>query len=195
MGMFDTITCKYSLPMPEDTKGYTGSTTFQTKDLELALQEYEIREDGSFWIEERETEYVSGDPKSKSVLGRLGHIKTLKSWWEPCKITQTIEMYNYKQSDEDQYDYSIEYEVVLVDGKVSNIKLIEFETIENKTRKENDKIFYQKMKKRLNFEKKFYYKVFFKPYNRLIKFLFSNFSKLLNFLQYNMWKIERKITI
>ena len=41
MGMYDSIICKYPLPMPEDPKGYTGSREFQSKDLDCALREFE----------------------------------------------------------------------------------------------------------------------------------------------------------
>ena len=79
MGLYDTIKCKYSLPMPDDPKGYSGSEYFQTKDLDCSLGYYEIREDGVLWAEHRETEYVAGNANAKSFLEQCGKIITKKS--------------------------------------------------------------------------------------------------------------------
>ena len=65
MGMFDEIVCKYHLPLPEDTKGFRPYG-FQTKDLDNALDCYEIREDGTLWLRECEREYTDGNPKGKT---------------------------------------------------------------------------------------------------------------------------------
>ena len=48
--MYDTVICKYPLPMPDDPKGYAGSDDFQTKDLDLALATYIIDENGQLFI-------------------------------------------------------------------------------------------------------------------------------------------------
>ena len=50
MGMFDTILCKVSLPMPDDPKGYSGSSSFQTKDFDCALDNYIIDENNNLLI-------------------------------------------------------------------------------------------------------------------------------------------------
>jgi hypothetical protein len=53
MGMFDYLTCKSPLPLPE----YQESA-FQTKDTPAQyLDKYEIREDGTLWHQEDRSEY------------------------------------------------------------------------------------------------------------------------------------------
>lgn len=195
MGMFDTIVCKYSLPMPDDLKGYTGSPTFQTKDFGTALDHYTIQEDGSLWVEERKTEYVPGNPNAKSFLDRMGHMKTLESWLEPHKITQTVQMYDYQQNKDGDYDYSIEYQVTFVDGIVTNIKLVDFEAIDNKERKRLDKEHFEQMRMRMQFEQKFYYKYFLKYYNKSLSFVCYYIYKVTNVISNNIWTIERKLTV
>ena len=65
--MFDTITCKYPLPRPDnpmELKDFNfNDISFQTKDLENNLDNYEIREDGSLWIRRTESEYLEGDKR------------------------------------------------------------------------------------------------------------------------------------
>jgi hypothetical protein len=195
MGMFDTIVCKYSLPMPEDPKGYMGLPNFQTKDFECGLQEYTIQEDGSLWIEKRKTEYVPGNPNAKSFLDRMGHMKTLESWLEPHKITQTIHMYDYQQNRDGDYDYSIEYQATFVEGTVTNIKLVDFEAIDNKERKQKDKEHFEQMRLRIQFEQKFYYKYFLKYYNKSLSFVCYYIYKMANVVSTNIWDIERKLTV
>ena len=78
--MYDSIDCHYSLPMPEDPKGYTGSYGFQTKDFDCGLDLYVIDKDGRLSIERRETEWIEGDPNGKSFLDKMGHVKTIKTW-------------------------------------------------------------------------------------------------------------------
>jgi len=195
MGMFDTITCKYVLPMPEDPKGYKGFKTFQTKDLECVLKEYTIQEDGSFWIEERKTEFVPGNPKAKSILDRIGHNKTLESWLEPLKITQTIGMGNYEHVKDGDYDYDIEYEVTFIDGIISNVKLVQFDVIDNKERKLRDYEHLKQVRERIQFENKFYYKYFLKYYNKSLSSVCYYIYKVANAIATNIWTIERKLKI
>ena len=195
MGMFDTITCKYVLPMPEDPKGYDGFKTFQTKNFECGLQEYIIQEDGSLWVEERKTEFVPGNPKAKSILDRIGHIKTLESWLEPLKITQTIRMGNYEHVKDGDYDYDIEYEVTFVDGTISNVKLVQFDAIDNKERKRQDQEHFKQVRKRIEFENKFYYKYFLKYYNKSLSFVCYYIYKVANAIATNIWTIERKLKV
>lgn len=52
MGMFDDIVCKYPLPVPG-----ANALRYQTKDTPMQyLDLYEIREDGTIWHEEYDTE-------------------------------------------------------------------------------------------------------------------------------------------
>lgn len=195
MGMYDTITCKYHLPMPEDPKGYTGSYDFQTKDLELALGLYEIDENGQLSIHRSEGIWVEGDQNSKSVIGRLAHFKPTKKWVEALNTTTTIIFYDYQHSENTDYDYFIEYEAVFVNGKITSIKLIKFEATDNAERKKKDIEFKKELDEWFRFKKTRKYKYFVNPYNKLIKFIFRYFNKILGFFSRNIWTIERKFLI
>lgn len=45
--MYDTITCKHPLPIPEERTG----EWLQTKDLDKLLENYIIEKDGTLWVE------------------------------------------------------------------------------------------------------------------------------------------------
>ena len=210
MGMYDTISCKYPLPQPEDPKGYKNSLSFQTKDLGQFLSHYEIREDGSLWMEKFETEHVSRDsrehPNDPDISvknlpdnintgpSKFSYLKVLRSWWEPVKITNTIEMYDYITSDNTEYDYDIIYTVTIIDGIATDVKLSEFQTIPNKQRKERDERFKQKHKVRNEFENKWYYKYILRYYNRFVIYTTRFIKSICDKISSSIWTIERKIT-
>jgi len=190
MGMFDTIFCKYPLPMPEDPKGYSGSGDFQTKDLDNVLSVYEIREDGSLWREKVEGKYIAGDPKSKNLWDSFGHFEITKKWWEKQSITDTINILDYQRTDGD-FDYCIEYEIILKDGIVSSVNIIRFSAEDNSRRKEADQKFAKEMKASYSYKKTFRYRFFFGPYNSFVSFAFRKINKILNFLLDKSWKVEK----
>ena len=187
MGMYDDIVCKYPLPLPADTKGYVPEG-FQTKDLENILNHYEIRDDGTLWLYEcehvcTEVQY-NGWPVVEENNGR----------WTFCKITKTIRMYDYQHAN-GEYDYSVEFEVVFVDGVINRIELIRFETIDNKERKENNRKFIEELKKRRDFELTPFYRFFGRPYNKVIKFISRVMYVTGTFMSSACWKLERKFMI
>lgn len=193
--MYDTIICKYPLPMPDEPKGYSGSHDFQTKDLDLALALYIIDENGQLSIERREGEWVEGNKNSTSLLEKLGYFKTTKKWLEQLNSTITIVFYDYQQSDNTDHDYFIEYEAVFVGGKITSVKLIKFEATDNAERKKKDIEFNEQMKKHHEFIKTWKYKYFVKPYNKTISFIFRKMSKTAYDLSYILNRIENKIKI
>lgn len=211
MGLYDTITCKYSLPKPEDLKGYKGSVSFQTKDLGEGLSHYEIREDGSLWVEKAETEYISRDSKTlkddvderlkklpdntKLGFSELSGLKVLKSWWEFVEVTTTVEMYDYCISDDTDYDYDVTYKLKIIDGIVKELNLHEFKAIPNRERKLRDIKFKREAIARNIFVNKWYYKYILKYYNRLIFFIARSIKKICDKISSSMWTIERKITL
>ncbi len=174
MGLYDTITCKYPLPKPEDLKGYKGSLSFQTKDLGEGLSHFEIREDGSLWVEKAETEYISRDSKTlkddvderlkklpdntKLGFSELSGLKVLKSWWEFVEVTTTVEMYDYCISDDTDYDYDVTYKIKIIDGIVKELNLHEFKANPNRDRKLRDIKFKREAIARNIFVNKWYYK-------------------------------------
>ena len=195
MGMYNSVDCHYPLPMPEDPKGYTGSHGFQTKDFECALDVYIIDKDGQLLIERRDTEWIEGDPNGEGFLSKIGHLKTIKTWLEPLTNTCTIQFYDFIDSNKTDYDYFITYEAVFINGKMSSVKIINFEANENAKRKIRDAEFAKKNKENYQFRQTWKYKYFVKPYNRSVSFIFFKTIKGLSFLSTTLYKIERNIRI
>ncbi len=193
MGMYDDIVCKYPLPLPEDTKGYIPNR-FQTKDLDNALDHYEIREDGTLWLRECEREYIDGDPKGKTWSEKIGIVKETKVWWTPVKLTKTINMYTY-QHGEGQYDYWIDFVIVFIDGVLQKIELKKFDVTDNTERKESFRLHIEELKRRKEFESTLFYKLIGKPYNKTLRFLIRKTSNFATFVLSVCYKLERKLLI
>ena len=193
MGMYDDIVCKYPLPLPEDTKGFK-SYGFQTKDLDNALDCYEIREDGTLWLRECEREYTDGDPKGKTWSEKIGLVKETKVWWTHIKLNKTINMYTYQHGD-GNYDYWVEFVIQFVDGVINKIELKKFEASGNEERKENDRQFIEGLKRRKEFESKLFYKLIGKPFNKTIWFIACTINTIGSFLIEFGWRLHRKIKI
>ena len=194
MGMFDEINCEYPLPMPEDPKGYAGSKNFQTKDLNCLMDLYEIDKDGNLFRYDVKYEREEGNPKSKSILERIGRLKKVSSELVREKITDLINFYDYQQTDGD-YDYYIEYQALFRDGTISEIKLFSFEAKDNSGRKKRDEELFQKMKEHHAFTKTLKYKLIYRPYHRLLFFVFGNLRRFANkLLEFLAW-FERIISL
>ena len=193
MGMFDEIVCKYPLPLPEDTKGF-HPYGFQTKDLDNALDCYEIREDGTLWLRECEREYTDGNPKGKTWSEKIGSVKETKVWWTHVKLTKKINMYTYHQG-ENEYDYWVEFVVEFVDGIINKIELKKFDVTNNAERKENFRQHIENLKERKKFESTLFYKLIGKPFNKTIWFIASTTNTIGSFLIEFGWKLYRKVKI
>ena len=195
MGMYDSIDCQYPLPMPEDPKGYAGSYGFQTKDFECALDIYIIDKDGQLSIECRDTEWVQGNPNGKSFLDKSGYLKTKKTWLEPLKDTCTIQFYDYCHSNNTDYDYWIQYVATFVGGKLTDIKLLNFEATSNTERKKSDKEFFLRLEQRREFTQTWRYKYIYGPYNTVVRAVVRGSTKCLTKLNSLIQKLESKIKI
>lgn len=118
--MFDNITVSkdYKLPINDAQQqqidkrlgGKKWSRRFQTKDLDCLLNYYEIDKDGNVW---------EIPPKGE-------RIKT--------DIASTIKFYDYITSDKMKTDLNITFEALILQGKVVDIKLAEFLSIDNSNR-------------------------------------------------------------
>lgn len=56
MGMFDEVRCHYPLPVEG-----ANALHYQTKDTDCNLDQYEIREDGTLWLQERDWDDAKGE--------------------------------------------------------------------------------------------------------------------------------------
>lgn len=189
--MYDTIICKYSLPMPDDPKGYAGSENFQTKDLDCCLSTYEIDSNGQLLINKTEGHYVEGDKNSKDLFGKIGHYEVTRKWSEFVFKTSEICMYDYIHSNKTEYDYFIEYKVIFIDGLIDEVQLVKFEAQNNAERKKKDEEFNKKLKDWHEFTKTRKYRYILRPYTSFVRFVFRKLSSSLKFLQSNLYKVEK----
>ena len=186
--MFDTITCKYPLPRPDnpmELKDFNfNNTSFQTKDLENSLDDYEIREDGSLWIRRTESEYLEGDKKAKSLMGRFGHMKLIKEWWEPTKFTGVIEFYNSIgfdcefDRDSCENDYWVEYISTFVDGQITTVGLLKFQGTNNAERKKRQAEWKEKTRLEKILWDKWYMKYLYCHYDNAVNWIFRKWNRL-----------------
>lgn len=103
MGMFDSVRCYYREMSEEDQeRGY------QTKDLNNALDNFEIREDGSLWILEFEEFW-----RTNQENGKEEYIRENERWIPEESITDTIVFYDYEDGE------SIDYKVQWTNGKLT----------------------------------------------------------------------------
>ena len=80
MGLYDNIVCKTALPIPKD-RGELSDVNwmrqvFQTKDMDSCLLDYEIREDGTLWLEGRHCKNFNG-----SVIFYTFFMKEKNDYW------------------------------------------------------------------------------------------------------------------
>jgi len=190
MGMYDTIICEYPLPIPSDPKGYCGSKDFQTKDLDSALDLYEIDKDGRLFLQRSEGEWIEGDKNATGFAAKMGYFKTTKRWKEELALTATINFYDYQHSQNTNYDYFIEYKAVFIDGKISSVEIVNFESRDNAERKKRDFEFNKKLNDWYEFTKTRRYRYFFHPYKSFVKFVFRKIRVFLSFLQAKLYSIE-----
>ena len=140
MGMFDTINWADSLPFSQEMVELgldKNSNSYQTKDLENALFEYMVQGGKLFLKRFRNEEWIEGDPKSDSVMGRIGHMSRTDEYYEEIDVgTRTIRMYDYREDVQGKWDCFFEFDVVIVKGVISEVKLVSLEKTDSSHRKE-----------------------------------------------------------
>ena len=193
--MYDTIICKYPLPMPNDPKGYAGSEDFQTKDFDCSLSTYEIDANGQLLVNKTEGHHVEGDKNSKDIFGKIGHYEVTRRWSEFVFKTSEIFMYDYIHSNKTEYDYFIEYKVIFIDGLIDEVQLVKFEAQNNAERKKKDEEFNKKLKDWHEFTKTRKYRYLLRPYSSCVRLVFRKLSNVLRFSQSNLYKIEKFFSI
>ena len=196
MGMYDTIYCEYKLPMPTDPKGFVGCESFQTKDLACELATYKIDKDGTLHIQKvlghrEEPE----NKKSNSIFDSIGRFKIDKQWYEPVNDTTTINMCDFQNHDDGDYDYFIEYRICLVKGIVTDVFITEFTAHDNADRKKRDIEFKKKLQENWEFRQTRRYRYLYKHYNYCVNFVFRRLNKFVSSIHSNLYKIERMFKI
>lgn len=139
MGMFDDIKCKYPLPLAG-----ANALAYQTKDTPMQyLDQYEIREDGTLWHEEYDTEDHSEAgkwmkenpgkelPESLGLLSFAGCMARVNKRWEQLKLTGEIGFYTMYGIKDGQLVHAnardgwLEWSAYFVDGKLNQLHLLE----------------------------------------------------------------------
>lgn len=129
--MFDDITCKYPLPLPE-----FQNRSFQTKDTPRQfLDRYEIREDGTLWHEDYDVEDHSEHgnwkrehpgqepPKELSFSGCMARVN--KRWEQVGDFTGEVTFYGFDQ--EEIYNHTagwVEFSAYFLNGKIQQLNLV-----------------------------------------------------------------------
>lgn len=148
MGLYDTIKCKINLPLPKDGgllsefggKPIESLGSFQTKDLGRGMDSYELREDGTLWVEKYDVKYVDDQEHSKkyselfNITTNLQKSVKYNITWVPYYVhNKTITIYEFYSPTDERYEYTtkfdywIEYEVTFSNSIVSDVKLLKFE--------------------------------------------------------------------
>ena len=180
--MFDYITCDYPLPMPDEPKGFTGCKDFQTKDLENAMMTYHIDTTGQLYVRGSlrgwYDEDVSEDDKNKLT---------------PENRNVVLFLYDYQTNDDKEFDYSIEYELVILNGKVTNCKLNQFEAIPNSDRRHQQSVWDTRDKIRREYMQTRFYLYFDRPWCIATRWVFHRIHKTLEYLSSKQYFVERSI--
>jgi hypothetical protein len=112
MGMFDYI--RSELALPDDPP----AIQWQTKDTPSQYMDvYEIRADGSLWVEEYDLEDC-GDPKAEGVMRLRGCMTPVNKRWVPCKLTGEIQFYGAEDSNWQRW---WEFSSYFIDGQMQSI--------------------------------------------------------------------------
>jgi hypothetical protein len=117
MGMFDNVKCRYSLPIDTDL----SKELFQTKSTPVQWMDlYEIREDGTLWHENYDTEDRS-DPNETGFKRFVGCCTRINKRWEFMKdFIGEIQFYTIYNSGK----YYIEFSSYFVNGILKELHLI-----------------------------------------------------------------------
>ena len=141
MGMFDTIAVAEKLPITQemiDLGLEEKLQEFQSKDLNCCLDLY-FMQNGRLFVEKyKETKWIEGDKKAKSIFARLGHMERNDPYQEDTNFHGKVNFYNYIMDVAGKYDCMIEFCATYDKGQLEKIELVEFEKTDNTPRKERD---------------------------------------------------------
>jgi hypothetical protein len=129
MGMYDSITVRVPLPIPEELVplGLSwGSLEFQTKDLDNCLLNYSISSEGVLLEEVVEREYI---PRPPSVGPRAGtfwaDVVEKSRFQKPVPYHGVIGFYTSGVFSE-ALDFWVEFDAFFIYGKLDKVTLREF---------------------------------------------------------------------
>jgi len=133
MGMYDELTVKTELPLPEEVKHLNidwKAHRFQTKDLENCLVDYVLTEQGKLVERVVDREYIEYTEEEKKDKNR----KPWNIWKDVIEKNErfvdtnfhgTIFFYAFEEFD-DKHDFWLDYKAYFVYGQLDKIELVEF---------------------------------------------------------------------
>ena len=142
--MYDTVSWGDSLPFsPEMVELGLDKCDweFQTKDLWCGFDHYVVQGGKLHLRKYKVEEWIEGDPDADLFTGKLGYLDRRDPYLEPSNITNTIHVYEWRDSVQDKWDCWIEFEVIIVAGQITSVKLIEFRKQSNEERIRRDEEF------------------------------------------------------
>lgn len=119
MGMFDDLTCRYPLPVAG-----ANDLAYQTKDLECAMDQYEIREDGTLWHEDYDSRWEESDD---APLGVWWHRDNKR--WEIVPLTGEVRFYTSLRNER-PYGW-LEWSAYFKSGALQQVNLIRHDAVES----------------------------------------------------------------
>lgn len=208
MGMFDTIFVKKKLPLTKELKALNikwEELDFQTKDLDNALDTYEITKSGKLRHLWQRREWK----EDGSALLR-GYFDVVEEEWRDVNFHGTLSFYtsyctndkklwDYLLNDEDQLtfddieliqgdDWWFEFEAIYTKGKLDSIRLIKAEKTPVRERIYNNKVWAMKRaeenkkigRRAVFFLRKFsWYKISIRYTLRFVNWLYSKLTNAL----------------
>lgn len=184
MGMFDSISCNYPLPLPLeiiDIMPDVYDNEFQTKDFENLLELYILNEDGDLLYRKREYKWTDDDSAFLK-----GYMDIIKEEIVPYNFHGVVNFYCYETVHEEEdnkkaTDVSIDYLAKFSNGKLESIEILSYEISDaterldklQKNMKEHArkaKIWYNKYFFNTKFYRFIKWKIIIKPIELLKKF-------------------------
>lgn len=185
-------------------KDFCQINNFQTKDLNEMMSYYEVREDGTLWIQQLDGHFEDGDPNGKSVMDRVGHFKVTEERWERSVFSGTVNFYSsvpcHKESKEERdkfnNDYFIEYRAIFKYGKVESVVIVSFEVTPNAQRKSNEAIWEKERRMQHAFDNTLFYRCLYRHYEWVLRGVFRGIHLVSQFIMNTLNKrlaVERKL--
>ena len=116
MGMFDEVDCQY--PLPDGFVPAEGDHA-QTKDTECLLDLYQIREDGTIWLQVYDIEDRS-DPKATGIMRLAGCMTRVNQHWEPSTYHDGLQFRYYDRATKVSHVYDAHFD----HGKLLKIEAV-----------------------------------------------------------------------
>ena len=168
--------------MPDDPKGFTGCKDFQTKDLENAMMTYHIDVSGQLYVRGSLRGWYDGDVSEED-----------KNKLTPENRNVVLFLYDYQTNDDKEFDYSIEYELVILNGKVTSCMLKQFEAIPNSDRRRQQSVWDNRDKIRREYMQTRFYLYFDRPWCIVTRWVFHRIHKTLEYLSSKQYFVERSM--